>query len=157
MWKMRTPTAAVLALSAASCRLRTSVFLAPASAAAREGRLRSSVVGSLLASPYGMNMSPFLVAMGSTERRSSSCTAASTFAGSQPCPAASALSSYRLWRRLLRCAEDQVVLAGGELRHFAAGEWAQRGEVYLNAMCLVERFQRLARDDVLDGQVLVSS
>eukprot|EP00964_Phaeocystis_antarctica_P069550 scaffold42280_cov57-Phaeocystis_antarctica.AAC.1 len=44
MWKMRTPSAAVLALSAASCRLRTSVFLAPASAAAREGRSRSSVV-----------------------------------------------------------------------------------------------------------------
>ena len=62
MWKMRTPTAAVLALSAASCRLRTSVFLAPASAAAREGRSRSSVVGSLLASWYDMYMSPFLVA-----------------------------------------------------------------------------------------------
>ena len=95
MCQMRSPTAAVLALSAASCRLRTSVFLAPASAAAREGRSRSSVVGSLLATPYDMNMSPFLVAMGSTERRSSSCTAASTFAGSQPCPAASALSSAR--------------------------------------------------------------
>lgn len=95
MWKMRTPTAAVLALSAASCRLRTSVFLAPASAAAREGRSRSSVVGSLLASWYDMYMSPFLVAMGSTECRSSSCTAASTFASSQPCPAASALSSVR--------------------------------------------------------------
>jgi hypothetical protein len=95
MWKMRTPTAAVLALSAASCRLRTSVFLAPASAAAREGRSRSSVVGSLLASWYDMYMSPFLVAMGSTECRSSSCTADLTFASSQPCPAASALSSVR--------------------------------------------------------------
>ena len=70
MCQMRSPTAAVLALSAASCRLRTSVFLAPASAAAREGRSRSSVIGSLLASSYCMNMSPFLVVMGSTERRS---------------------------------------------------------------------------------------